>query len=162
MIWLIICIIALAIIDVIMAINIAELKQKLQDECGWTERVFWNQRERFDKLTDKHNAFVDAVRDELDNIYNETNERIDEINWEFHNVYSVLTSQKEFADDITDTMELMCDTDEVIIDRLNELEDDVDMMWDAVEEHDEILYEFFDDEPEQAEEEKPAKKSKKK
>lgn len=117
---------------------------------------------KFDNLVGKYNSFVDCVRDEFDNIYDETNDRIDEINHEFHNVYDVLKASKEFADDVTETMELMCDTDEVIIDRLNELEDDVDMMWDAVEEHDEILYEFFDDEPEQAEEEKPAKKSKKK
>ena len=116
---------------------------------------------KFDNLVEKHNSFVDCVRDEFDNIYDETNDRIDEINHEFHNVYDVLKASKEFADDVTETMELMCDTDEVIIDRLNELEDDVDMMWDAVEEHDEILYEFFDDEPEQAEEEKPAKKEKK-
>ena len=117
---------------------------------------------KFDNLVEKHNSFVDCVRDDVDNIYNETNRTIDEINHEFHNVYDVLKASKEFADDITDTMELMVDTDEVIIDRLNELEDDVDMMWDAVEEHDEILYSFFDECPEQAEEEKPAKKSKKK
>ena len=120
---------------------------------------------KFDNLVGKHNSFVDCVRDDIDNIYNETNRTIDEINHEFHNVYEVLNASKEFADDLTDTMELMCDTDEVIIDRLNELEDDVDMMWDAVEEHDEILYAFFEDCPdevEQAEEEKPAKKSKKK
>lgn len=117
---------------------------------------------KFDNLVGKHNSFVDCVRDEFDNIYDETNDRINEINHEFHNVYDVLKASKEFADDVTETMELMCDTDEVIIDRLNELEDDVDMMWDAVEEHDEILYAFFEDEPEQAEEEKPAKKSKKK
>lgn len=117
---------------------------------------------RFDALVEKHNDFVDCVRDDVDHIYNETNRTIDEINHEFHNVYDVLKASKEFADDVTETMELMCDTDEIIIDRLNELEDDVDMMWDAVEEHDEILYAFFEDEPEQAEEEKPAKKSKKK
>lgn len=117
---------------------------------------------KFDNLIEKHNSFVDCVRDDVDNIYNETNRTIDEINYEFHNVYDVLKASKEFADDITDTMELMVDTDEVIIDRLNELEDDVEYMWDAVEEHDEILYAFFEDEPEQAEEEKPAKKSKKK
>ena len=117
---------------------------------------------RFDALVGKHNDFVDCVRDDVDHIYDETNRTIDEINHEFHNVYDVLKASKEFADDVTETMELMVDTDEVIIDRLNELEDDVDMMWDAVEEHDEILYAFFEDEPEQAEEEKPAKKSKKK
>lgn len=117
---------------------------------------------KFDNLVGKHNSFVDCVRDEFDNIYDETNDRINEINHEFHNVYDVLKASKEFADDVTETMELMCDTDEVIIDRLNELEDDVDMMWDAVEEHDEILYEFFEDCPDEVEEEKPAKKSKKK
>lgn len=116
---------------------------------------------KFDEMVSKHNAFIDLVRDDIDNIYEETNKRIDEINREFHNVYEVLTSSKEFADDVTNTMELMCDTDELIINRINELEDDVGMMWDAVEEHDEILYSFFDDEPEQAEE-KPAKKNKKK
>lgn len=115
---------------------------------------------RFDALVEKHNSFVDCVRDDVDNIYNETNRTIDEINHEFHNVYDVLRASKEFADDVTETMELMCDTDEIVIDRLNELSDDVDMMWDAVEEHDEILYSFFDDEPEQAEE--PAKKKKSK
>ena len=93
---------------------------------------------RFDALVVKHNDFVDCVRDDVDNIYNETNRTIDEINHEFHNVYDVLKASKEFADDVTETMELMCDTDEIIIDRLNELEDDVDMMRDAVEEHDEI------------------------
>ena len=115
---------------------------------------------RFDALVEKHNAFVDCVRDDLDNVYTEANERIDEINEEFMNVHKVLTASKEFADDVTDTMELMCDTDEIIIDRLSELEDDVDMMWEAVEEHDEILYSFFEDEPEQVETKKETKEKK--
>lgn len=158
MIWLIICIIALAIIDVIMAINIAELKEKLKVECSWTEVMFWRHREKFDKLTDKHNAFVDAVRDEFDNIYDETNERIDEINWQFHNIYNVLNEQKEFADDVTDTMELMCDTDEMIIDRINDIEEDLAI---ANTELDDIIVSIFEEEEEEVEE-KPAKKSKKK
>lgn len=113
---------------------------------------------KFDKLVDKHNAFVDWVRDEFDNIYNETNERIDEINWEFNNVYSVLAAQKEFADDVTDTMELMCDTDEMIIDRINDIEEDLAI---ANTELDDIIVSIFEEEEKEVEE-KPAKKSKKK
>jgi len=158
MIWLIICIIALAIIDVIMAINIADLKEKLKRECSWTEVMFWRHREKFDKLTDKHNAFVDWVRDEFDNIYNETNERIDEINWEFHNIYNVLVEQKEFADDVVDAMETMCDTDEIIVDRINDIEEDLAI---ANTELDDIIVAIFEEEEEEVEE-KPAKKSKKK
>lgn len=146
---MIICIIALAIIDVIMAINIAELKEKLKVECSWTEVMFWRHREKFDKLTDKHNAFVDAVRDEFDNIYDETNERIDEINWQFHNIYNVLNEQKEFADDVTDTMELMCDTDEMIINRINDIEEDLAI---ANTELDDIIVSIFEEEEEEVEE----------
>lgn len=113
---------------------------------------------RFDKLVDKHNAFIDAVSGEFDNIYNETNERIDEINWEFNNVYSVLAAQKEFADDVTDTMELMCDTDEMIINRINDIEEDLAI---ANTELDDIIVSIFEEEEEEVEE-KPAKKSKKK
>lgn len=153
---MIICIIVLAIIDVIMAIDIAELKEKLRRECDWTDIIYKWQREKFDKLTEKHNAFVDAVRDEFDNIYDETNERIDEINWEFGNVYSVLTAQKEFADDVTDTMELMCDTDEMIINRINDIEEDLAI---ANTELDDIIVSIFEEEPIEAE--GPAKKSKK-
>lgn len=111
---------------------------------------------KFDKLVDKHNAFVDAVRNELDSIYDVANERIDEINWEFNNVYSVLAAQKEFADDVTDTMELMCDTDEMIIDRINDIEEDLAI---ANTELDDIIVSIFEEEEV---EEKPAKKSKKK
>ena len=112
---------------------------------------------RFDKIIDKHNAFVDAVRDEFDNIYDETNDRIDEINNEFHNVYEVLNSNKEFADDVTDTMELMCDTDEIVIDRLRDFEEALAITNVTL---DEIIEQMFKDQPEEAE--KPAKKSKKK
>ena len=127
------------------------------------QNKFHKLAKKFDELICKHNGFVDLVRDDIDNIYDETNERIDEINKEFMNVYDVLKASKEFADDATDTMELMVDTDELIINRLNSLEDDVDMMWQAVEEHDEILYSFFDEQPEQVEEpkEKKTKKAKK-
>ena len=112
---------------------------------------------RFDRLVDKHNAFVDAVRDELDSIYCVANERIDEINHEFHWVYNVLNEHKEFADDVVDTMELMCDTDELIINRINDIEEDLAI---ANTELDDIIVSIFEEEEE--EEEKPAKKSKKK
>ena len=85
------------------------------------------------------------------------NERIDEINNEFGNVYEVLQANKEFADDLTDTMELMCDTDELILDKLYDMEDDLSVNNVIL---DDIISELFNEQPEEAEE-KPAKKTKK-
>jgi hypothetical protein len=52
-------------------------------------------------------------------------------------------------------MELMCDTDEMVIDRINDIEEDLAI---ANTELDDIIVAIFEEE----EEEKPAKKSKKK
>jgi hypothetical protein len=85
------------------------------------------------------------------------NERVDEINHEFHNVYQILQSEKEFADDLTDTMEIMCDTDELILDKLYDMEEDLSVNNVIL---DDIISELFNEQPEEAEE-KPAKKTKK-
>jgi hypothetical protein len=52
----------------------------------------------------------------------------------------------------------MCDTDEIVLDRINELEEEVSLLNVEV---DDIINELFEEEPEEVEE-KPAKKSKKK
>ena len=55
-------------------------------------------------------------------------------------------------------MELMCDTDELIINRINDIEEDLAI---ANTELDDIIVSIFEEEEEEVEE-KPAKKSKKK
>lgn len=113
---------------------------------------------RFDKFVEKHNGLCDMSADMHSELIDEFNERIDEINNEFHNVYQILQSEKEFADDLTDTMELMCDTDEAILDKLYDMEEDLTVTNVIL---DDIVSELFIEQPEEAEE-KPAKKSKKK
>ena len=119
---------------------------------------------RFDKFVEKHNGLCDTsadmhceLIDEFNERIDEFNERIDEINNEFHNVYQILQSEKEFADDLTDTMELMCDTDEAILDKLYDMEEDLTVANVIL---DDIVSELFVEQPEEAEE-KPAKKAKK-
>lgn len=146
--WLIIWLIVVAIVMLIMAVRISILEDKLETCVS---------EKRFTKLADTHNNFVDFVQDGFDNIYEQVNDRIDDINNEFHNVYDVLGASKEFADDVTDTMELMCDTDEMIINRINDIEEDL-----AVNDVilDDIISELFTEQPDEVEE-KPAKKTKK-
>jgi hypothetical protein len=64
-------------------------------------------------------------------------------------------------------MELMCDTDEIMIDRINDIEDTLDEMEEelafvnvSIDDLDSILYEMFEEQPE--EEETKTKKTKKK
>ena len=52
----------------------------------------------------------------------------------------------------------MCDTDEIVLDRINELEEEVSLLNVEV---DDIINELFEEAPEEVEE-KPTKKSKKK
>lgn len=107
------------------------------------------------KLGRIHDNFVDYVEDMHNDAINQANQSIDEANRQFHRI-------DETLEDIVDAMELMCDTDEAVLNRLNKLEDNTEYMWDALEEHDDILYSFFEDCPDEVEEEKPAKKTKKK
>lgn len=112
---------------------------------------------RFDRFVEKHNGLCNTSADMHSELIDEFNERIDEINHEFHNVYQILQSEKEFADDVTDTMELMCDTDEAILDKLYDMEEDLTVANVIL---DDIVSELFVEQPEEAEE-KPAKKAKK-
>lgn len=109
------------------------------------------------KLWRIHDNFVDHVNDAFDDTICQANRSIDDTNVELNNINDTLI-------DIIDTMELMCDTDEAMIKKINTIKDENDYMWDVLEEHDDILYSFFEDCPEEVEEEeeKPAKKSKKK
>ena len=72
-------------------------------------------------------------------------------------MYDVLKASKEFADDVTETMELMCDTDEAILDKLYDMEEDLAVNNVIL---DDIVSELFEEIPEEVEE-KPAKKAKK-
>lgn len=112
---------------------------------------------RFDKFVEKHNGLCDTSADMHYELIDEFNERIDEINNEFHNVYQILQAEKEFADDVTDTMEIMCDTDEAILDKLYDMEEDLTVANVIL---DDIVSELFIKQPEEVEE-KPAKKAKK-
>lgn len=112
---------------------------------------------RFDKFVEKHNGLCDTSTDMHCELIDEFNDRIDEINNEFHNVYQILQYEKEFADDLTDTMELMCDTDEAILDKLYDMEEDLTVANVIL---DDIVSELFIEQPEEVEE-KPAKKAKK-
>jgi hypothetical protein len=112
---------------------------------------------RFDKFVEKHNGLCDTSADMYDEIIDEFNERIDDINNEFHNIYQILQQEKEFADDLTDTMEVMCDTDEAILDKLYDMEEDLTVANVIL---DDIVSELFVEQPEEVEE-KPAKKAKK-
>ena len=124
--------------------------------------ILFKLNKKIEKLWQIHNNFVDYSMDMYEDLVNQTNDRIDMVNEHFHRVDDVLEDSHEIFWDIIDTLEIQLDTNESMCDRITELEDDTAYMWDAVEEHDEILYEFFEDEPEEIEEEKPAKKSKKK
>jgi hypothetical protein len=73
-------------------------------------------------------------------------------------VYKILNANKEFADDVVDTMELMCDTDELIIDRINDIEEDLALLNAEV---DDIIVELFSEEPEEAGNKKNKKETKK-
>lgn len=112
---------------------------------------------RFDRFVEKHNGLCDTSADMHNELIDEFNERIDEINNEFHNVYQILQQEKEFADDVTSTMELMCDTDEAILDKLYDMEEDLTVNNVIL---DDIVSELFIEQPEEVEE-KPAKKDKK-
>lgn len=119
---------------------------------------------KFDIIAEKHNWLIDTTVDMYEDLVDQFNERIDEVNYEFNNVHEVLGASKEFADELTDTMELMCDTDEIIIDRLNDIEDVLDEMEEeisfanvAIDDLDSILYEIFENTPEEVEEENKKK-----
>ena len=122
---------------------------------------------KFCALADKHNWLIDTDLEMYDEVIGQFNDRIDEINHEFHNVYDILNAAKSFSDEVTDTMELMCDTDEIMIDRINDIEDALDEMEEelafvnvSIDDLDSILYEMFEEQPE--EEETKTKKTKKK
>lgn len=113
---------------------------------------------RLAELIERHNGLCDTCAEQQIDLIDEFNERVDEINKEFGNVYKVLNANKEFADDVVDTMELMCDTDELIIDRINDIEEDLALLNSEV---DDIIVELFSEEPEEAENKKNKKETKK-
>lgn len=122
-------------------------------------------QKKFNIMTEKHNDLIDTILANNDDLVDILNERIAEINNEFHDVYEILKASKHFADEATDTMELMCDTDEMIIDRINDIEDELDEMEEelayinvSIDDLDSILYEMFEEEPEEVEETKTKKK----
>lgn len=122
---------------------------------------------KFCALADKHNWLIDTDLEMYDEVIGQFNDRIDEINREFHNIYDILNAAKNFSDEVTDTMELMCDTDEIMIDRINDIEDVLDEMEEelafvnvSIDDLDSVLYEMFEEQPE--EEETKTKKTKKK
>lgn len=147
--WLIIWLIAVAIVMLAMAVKISALEDKLETCVS---------EKRFDRLADTHNNFVDFVCDEFDNVYEEVNNRIDDINNEFHNVYTDINYLSETDDTIVDVMELMCDTDDAIINRLNDWEDEICIINAEI---DDIIKELFASKPEENKEKKTEKSSKK-
>ena len=76
-------------------------------------------------------------------------------------MYEVLWQAKEVNDDIVDTLEVMCDTDEAALDRINDIEEELALINVSIDDLDSILFEAFDEE-EEIEETKKEKKSKKK
>lgn len=147
MIWLIISVAVMAFCLLVMAIKHTLLEDKFKE----LENKFY-------KLADTHNSFVDFVADEFDDLYIEWNERIDEINDEFHNVYTNIKYLSETDDTIVDVMELMCDTDDAIINRVNDWEDEICMINAEI---DDIIKELFASKPEENKEKKTEKSSKK-
>lgn len=113
---------------------------------------------KVEKLIKAHNGLCDTCEEQQSNLIDEFNERVDEINKEFGDVYKILNANKEFADDVVDTMELMCDTDELIIDRINDIEEDLALLNAEV---DDIIVELFSEEPEEAGNKKNKKETKK-
>ena len=109
-------------------------------------------------LVDKHNGLVDLTDKTFEALYDELNQRIDEINGEFHNVYQVVMEWQDIDNDIIDAMELMCDTDEGVLNRVYDIEEELALI---NAELDDIIVDMFMDEVDEVEE-KPAKKSKKK
>ncbi len=111
------------------------------------------------KLVEKHNGLCDTCAEQQINLIDEFNERVDEINKEFGDVYKILNANKELADDVVDAMELMCDTDEIIIDRINDIEEDQAILNVEV---DDIISALFSEEPEEAGNKKTKKEKTKK
>ncbi len=112
-------------------------------------------------IAEKHNGLIDTIVETYDDLCNQFNDRIDDINYEFDGVYEVLWQAKEVNDDIVDTLEIMCDTDEAALDRINDIEEELALINVSIDDLDSILFEAFDEE-EEIEETKKEKKSKKK
>lgn len=112
-------------------------------------------------IAEKHNGLIDTIVETYDNLCDQFNDRIDDINYEFDGVYEVLWQAKEVNDDIVDTLEIMCDTDEAALDRINDIEEELALINVSLDDLDSILFEAFDEE-EEIEETKKEKKSKKK
>lgn len=105
---------------------------------------------KIERLWRIHDNFVDTTEDVFNDLVGQVNDRIDMVNDQFHRVDDMFDDAHEIFWDIIDTLEIQLDTNEVLSDRLTELEDDSAYMWDVMEEHDDILYEFFEDEPEES------------
>lgn len=147
MIGLIISVAVMAFCLLVMAIKHTLLEDKLKE----LENKFY-------KLADTHNSFVDFVADEFDDLYVEWNERIDEINDEFHKAYTAVAYTSDTLNDIVNVLELMCDTDEAVLNRLNDSEDELCMINAEI---DDIITELFNSKPEENKEKKTKKSSKK-
>lgn len=116
---------------------------------------------KFRIVAEKHNGLIDTIVETYDDLCNQFNDSIDDINYEFDGVYAVLWQAKKVNDDIVDTLEIMCDTDEAALDRINDIEEELALINVSIDDLDSILFEAFDEE-EEIEETKKEKKSNKK
>lgn len=116
---------------------------------------------KFRIVAEKHNGLIDTIVETYDDLCNQFNDSIDDINYEFDGVYEVLWQAKKVNDDIVDTLEIMCDTDEAALDRINDIEEELALINVSIDDLDSILFEAFDEE-EEIEETKKEKKSNKK
>jgi len=124
--------------------------------------VLWikvhNVKKDFRTLTIIHDNFVDRVNDVYEDLVNQCNEKIDIVNGYLNDIDAVLETNEEILTDIIETVWLGLDADEILMNKINQLEDESDYMWAVMEEHDDAIdecndvidtiYTIFEDEPE--------------
>ena len=118
-------------------------------------------------MTEIHDNFVNVVIDTYDDLVEQANEAIDQANGYLNDIDEILGTNEEILRDVIDTIGLGLDTDELLLKKIQRVEDESDYMWAVMEEHDDmleqhdalldgyddILYEIFEEEPEEAEDE---------
>lgn len=124
--------------------------------------VLWirihNVKKDFRALTIIHDNFVDRANDVYEDLVNQCNDKIDVVNGYLNDIDTILDTNEEILTDIIETVWLWLDADEILMNKINQLEDESDYMWAVMEEHDDAIdecndvidtiYTIFEDEPE--------------
>lgn len=116
-------------------------------------------------IADAHNWFMELCSDVYEDLVDQMNERVDKTNEVFMEMEDLFKENKDILNDIIDVIGLGLDADEILMEKINMLEDENEYIFDTLDEYDDVIdtiYAIFEDEPEEAgEEEKPVKNKKK-